>query len=628
MSGLCGLVRLSAGSGDQELQPALSSMMQAGAHRGVDGTNSRVFDRAALGHLWLNIQRDGADELQPVASEDGKSWIVLDGEIQNADELRKRIESARGKPMSRASFPHLMLEAYTLFGNDFLIHVEGIFAAALWDSEKDQLLCFRDRLGVRSLFYAKWRSCFVFASEIGQILALPGFERRPNEQMIADYLCADTSLREESFFEGISRVPSGICLVVRAGNIARKQYWELDPEYRVELPDDAAYGERFLELLEAATQRNMQSPAALGAALSGGLDSSSIVCLADRIRTRRGESTPMETFSLAFEDKLVDETEHVQAVGAATRINHNQYYADGENLFSHMRAVQLRQAEPFRSLGIVLFWRLKQLSAAKGMRVLLNGMGADEVLGGINLFYLADLLRGGHWGTLRSTLDALVKHDPFALNYTPWQYLKVFALRPLAPASLRLQWRRLRGSQLPRYIDADFGRRAQIEQRIVAKRKPLFPDVYRQISYEGVRHHYTPLLMHYEDTNNAAFGLESRFPFLDRELVEFLFGLPREQKVRDGKAKIVLRNGMRGVLPDSVRNRVDKGFIDRSVDHWLAHQYKDMVESVLWGDSLRRSGWFDMKQLHERYRHYQATHDGRFIVWKSFNLGLWLEEFF
>jgi asparagine synthase (glutamine-hydrolysing) len=140
--------------------------------------------------------------------------------------------------------------------------------------------------------------------------------------------------------------------------------------------------------------------------------------------------------------------------------------------------------------------------------------------------------------------------------------------------------------------------------------------------------HYTALLLHYEDANNAGFGMESRFPFLDHRLVEFLFGLPRDQKVRGARAKIVLRNGMTGVLPDSVRNRVDKGFIDRPVDQWLAHQYTESVQARMFGKRLAETGWVDQKRLREHYEQYRVTHAGRVIVWKCFNLGLWLEEFF
>ena len=468
MSGVCGIVRLQPNQRNQDLRNALGHMMAAGAHRGSHGANIHVTERAALGHLWLSVQREGVDEAQPVSSEDGQCWITLDGEIQNTQALRQRLEHATNKQLQQASFPRLLLEAYHLYDVGFLSFVEGIFAGAIWDGRKQQLICFRDRFGIKPLFYSLWQSSFVFASEINQILALPEFKKEPNEEMIADYLCADTSLFEASFFKGLMRVPAGCYLVVRDGAIEKKQYWDIDPAYRVELADDDAYGERFLELLEASVRRNMMSPY-VGAALSGGLDSSSIVCLADRIRKGWGETAPMETFSLAFDDKMVDETEHVHAVGAVTNILHNQYRSDDENIFKHLQTVQARQAEPFRSLGIVLFWRLKQLSAAKNIRVMLTGMGADEVLGGINMFYLADFLKSGNWLGLRGALNALVKQDPFAMNYSHLQYLKVFGMRPLLSASVRQQWRRFRGSEIPQYIDPGFAKRANIGHRIVAK---------------------------------------------------------------------------------------------------------------------------------------------------------------
>lgn len=623
MSGICGIV----GAGD-DVREGLARIMEAGRHRGQHGASVHNFAGAALGHLRLDLQQPGRDEGQPLGAPQRQLWITFDGEIQNADELAEAVRQATAEPVTGASFPRLALAAYAAFGPECLDHMDGIFAFAIWDDAAQALFCARDRIGIKPFFYAHWRGHFAFASEITQLLALPGFPRRPNEAMVADYLASDISLREDSFFDGIHRLPAGKYALVRGSRIDIRQYWDIDPFRRTEFAHTNDYAERFRELLLCSVEKNMKVSAPTGSALSGGLDTSSIVCLADQLRRGRGQVTPMETFSLAFEDKLVDEGEHVQAVGAVTNIRHNQYYADNENVFSHLRTVQQRQAEPFRSLGIVLFWRMKQLAAAKGIRVLLNGMGADEVLGGINLYYLADLLREGRWGVLARTLDALVKHDPYALHYSRAKYLKIFGLKPQISPTALWWWKRLRGHPYPEFIAPEFARRIQLDQRMVARRHPLFSDHFRQIAYEGVRHHYTALLLHYEDTNNAEFGIESRFPFLDRALVEFLFSIPREQKVADGFAKIVLRNGMRGILPDSVRNRTDKGFIDRRVDHWLGHQYKDMVQSVFSGRALTESGWLDMSRVQRMYRQYQVTGQGRFTIWKCFNLGLWLETFF
>ncbi len=623
MSGICGMV----GEGS-EIVEGLAGLMAAGAHRGPNGAVTRGFAGAALGHLRLDVQQPGRDEGQPLGTADGGIWITFDGEIQNAHELSAAIGNATGARLANASHPRLVLAAYKAFGPQCLAHIEGIFAFAIWDDVAQTLFCARDRIGVRPFFYTFWRGNFAFAPEMTQLLALPGFARRPNEAMVADYLIGDINLRENSFFEGIHRLPAGKYALVQGANVDIRQYWDVDPDRRTEFPSDEQYGERFRELLQRSVEKNMIVASPLGAALSGGLDSSSIVCVADRLRSKSGMTSPLETFSLAFEDRLADESEHVRAVAAATNIRHNQYYADHENLFAHMRTVQQRQAEPFRSLGIVLFWRLKQLAAEKGMRVLLNGMGADEVLGGINLYYLADLLREGRWTELARTLGVLVERDPYGLGFSRGKYLKIFGVKPLIPPPALRAWWGMRGYAGPDFVAPEFARRMKLDQRLVARRPALFADRYRQMSYEGLRHHYTALLLHYEDCNNAGFGLDSRFPFLDRELVEFLFSIPRSQKVVDGLAKMVLRKGMRGVLPDSVLNRTDKGFIDRPVDHWLGHQYKDVVERVLWGRPLLQSGWLDVPRVQAMYRDYQATGRGRVTIWKCFNLGLWLETFF
>ncbi len=625
MSGVFGIIGSEAPAA---MEDALARMAKAGAHRGPDGSALRQGPGYGIGHLHHQVFGD-RDAPQPLGDADERCWIVLDGDIQNYDELHAALFGGPPRAGAEPSFAALFLAAYRKFGPDCVKHIDGAFAVAIWDDEAKLCFLARDRLGIKPLFHARWNGAVVFASEIQQILALPGFPRVPNEPLVADYLVGDVDLSRETFFANIERLPAGSRVVARDGTLRIEDYWDLDPSRTVRFRNEAEYGERFREIFTRSVRYCMNVGLPLGSNLSGGLDSSSIVCVADALRRQAGETEPMHTFSLSFEDKLVDEGVHVEAVRKATNITHHSYFADGEDLFRHIPTVQARQAEPMRSLGVVLFWRLKQLAEGSGVRVLLNGMGADEILGSINLYYLADLLREGRWIELRRTLAHLVEADPYSVGLSARGLLREFALKPLTPPGLMRLKRRLTGSTgYPDLIDPAFARRVDLSERVLARRPAPYRDEFRRVAYDGLRRIYTPLLMHYEDTNNAGFGLESRFPFLDRELVEFLFSLPREEKVRAGTAKVVLREAMRGVLPESVRTRADKGFIDRRVDHWLGHQYKDVVERVLWGQALGDSGWVDIDRLRTIYREYQEGAGHRLAVWKSFNLGIWLETFF
>jgi len=626
MSGICGVIS----HDKQELvQPIIETMIKAGIQRGPDGSGEFVKGAIGLGQLCLHIFPRHLESSQPVSSEDGRFTAVLDGSISNYDQVLASIETAFGRSLQNPGYAALFLAAYEAFGSSCLERIDGTFAVAIWDEREKKLFAARDRMGIKPFFYAQWGQIFLFASEITQILAIKDFPRRPNDAVIGTFLVGDVDLSHETFFDGIFRLQAGSFINVSQESFQRKVYWDIDPSRQTILPNDEAYGERFLELFQQSVDRHLQFvDVPLASNLSGGLDSSSIVCITDRLRKSRGETSPLDTFSLAFEDKAVDEGAHVQAISTVANIQHHQYLADEENVFSYIPMVQQRQAEPFRSMGIVLFWRLKQLASQSGFKVLLNGMGADEVLGGINLYYLADLLKEGKWSTLNSTLKALAVTDPFALGLSPWGYLRTFGFRPLIPDKIRLLRGKLRGNAVPDFLDQGFTKRTDLAAKLCTRPDPLFKDHYRQMSYEGAMRIYTPLLMHYEDTNNATFGLESRFPFLDRELVEFLFSIPLDQKMRNGVAKIVLRNGMKGILPDSVRTRTDKGFIDKRVDHWLRQQYSQDVENILWGEQLKSYGYFDSPRLHQLYRDYQAGSPGRFTIWKSYNVGVWLRTFF
>lgn len=626
MSGICGAISLDK---QESVRSIIESMVKAGIQRGPDGSGVSVRGAVGLGQLSLHIFPRHLESSQPVSSEDGRFTAVLDGSIFNYDQILTSVETAFGRSLPGPGYAALFLAAYEALGPGCLERIDGNFAVAIWDERDKKLFAARDRMGIKPFFHAQWGKLFLFASEITQILGVKDFPRRPNDAMVGAYLAGDFDLSHETFFDGIFRLRAGSFIYVSQGNIQRTVYWDIDPSRKTILPNDEAYGARFLELFQQSVDKHLQVvDVPLASNLSGGLDSSSIVCVADMLRKKRGESSPLNTFSLAFEDKAVDEGTHVQAIGAVANMQHHQYLADEEDVFSYIPTVQQRQAEPFRSMGIVLFWRLKQLAAQGGFRVLLNGMGADEVLGGINLYYLADLLKDGKWGALHRTLKALAVTDPFALSLSPWGYLRTFGLRPLLPDRINLLQKQIRGNAVPNFLHQAFAKRTDLATKLCTRPPRLFKDFYRQMSYQGLMREYTPLLMHYEDTNNATFGLESWFPFLDKELVEFLFSIPLEQKMREGVAKIVLRNGMKGVLPDSVRTRTDKGFIDKRVDHWLRQQYSHEVENILWGEQLNSYGYFDLPRLHQLYRAYQAGNHGRFTIWKSYNIGIWLQTFF
>lgn len=624
MSGICGVVGLKR---DTDVRAVIAGMMEAAAHRGPDGRSTYVGGGAALGQLSLKLHRRDGGGIQSVGGDGAALKIAMDGTLFNREELAAWLGDGEGRPSGEGDAA-LFLAAYRKAGADCLRRVDGTYAVAIWNEADGTLFCARDPIGVRPFFYAFHDGSFLFGSEMQQLLRVPGFRRKPNERMIGDFLASEVDLRQDTFFENVHRLPPGSFAVVRDGGIRVTSWWDIDPARRAGLKGDDACGERFRELFVRAVRKNLQAGIPVGCNLSGGLDSSSIVCVADRLRASDGVAAPLPTFSLTFEDEACDESPHIRAVGEVARIEHHEYCADGDDVFAHIAAVQDRQGEPFRSIGVVLFWRLKELAGRSGVKVLLNGMGADEILGSINLYYIADMLKRGRWGTLRRTLNLLAARDPYELGLTPVQYLRRFGIRPLIPPKLAAWRMRRKGMPYPDWIDPSFAARIDLGNRITARRRRVFGELFQQCAYDAVRHEYTPLLLHFEDANNAGFGIESRFPFLDRDLVEFLFSLPTDQKMRDAVTKIVLRNGMRGVLPEAVRGRTDKGFINKRIDHWLRSRYAGQVEETLRGSALANLGAFRIPEILKKFEEYKGDPNLRITIWKAYILGVWSERFF
>jgi asparagine synthase (glutamine-hydrolysing) len=624
MSGICGIV----GRGrNVDVRDVVTKMMEAGAHRGPDGRSMYVGEGVALGHLMLKLHPLDRDCFQSPSVDAGTLRITMDGVLFNRDELIGWLGEA-GHRSGEQGDAALFLAAFRKSGPECLKRIDGTFAVAIWDEAGKTLFCARDPIGVRPFFHAFHEGSFLFGSELQQLLCVPGFRRKPNERMIGDFLASEVDLRQGTFFENVHRLPPGCFAWVREGTLQVTPYWDIDPARRTNLKGDDACGERFRDLFTKAVRKNLHAGLPVGCNLSGGLDSSSIVCVADRLRKSDGAVSPLPTFSLTFGDKACDESPHIKAVSDVTNIAHNGYNADDDDLFAHIRTVQDRQAEPFRSIGVVLFWRLKEIAARKGVKVLLNGMGADEILGSINLYYLADMVKQGQWRTLKRTLNALAASDPYELGLTPRQYLMRFGIRPLIPPKLAALRKRLKGSPYPDWIDPSFAQRIDLENRITAHRRRIFRELFQQCSYDCMRHEYTPLLLHYEDANNAGFGIESRFPFIDKDLVEFLFSLPTGQKIRDTVTKIVLRNGMKGILPESIRTRTDKGFINRRIDHWLRNQYASQVDETLRGKALGDLGVLRIPRILELFEKYKWDPNLRLTIWKAYILGVWYERFF
>ena len=519
--------------------------------------------RAAFGHRRLAILDLGPGGHGPMGTRDGRLWITYNGEIFNYLELRDELR-ARGHAFATASDTEVLLAAYAEWGEDALPRLNGMFAFALYDASDRSVLCVRDRFGVKPFHYWAGEGLFAFASEIKALLAHPRVPCRADEAAVAGFLVAGALAESDAtFFTEVRSLPGGHSLRVREDGapVVRRWYTLPEPEPR---PAEAA---EFRALLEDAVGLRLRSDVSVGTCLSGGLDSSSIVALTARLRGPHAAGAH-RSFSIVYPEPGLDESPHIAAVVEATGVQGSRTTPTAAELERDLPALVRSQDEPFPSASVYSQWRVMRLAAEAGVRVLLDGQGGDEVLGGYAYHlgpFLAETARTRGWRAARR--EAALLHENARIGRPLLAGLLAYHTLPV-PDGLRRRavaryasHRRLDPALLSPDVRARWGaptsQRHQPRATLLAERR------------EGLLRTSLPALLRYEDRNSMAFSVEARTPFLDFRLVERALALPASQLVHGGWTKAVLRDSMAGVLPDSVRLRRDKLGFATPERRWL-----------------------------------------------------------
>lgn len=524
--------------------------------------------RVALGHRRLSIVDLSPAGHQPMCTPDRDLWIAHNGEVYNHIELRRELE-ALGHAFRSHSDTEVMLVAYRQWGTGCLERFNGMFAFVLIDRARRRLLAARDRFGVKPLYL--WRSPrgeLALASEIKQFTALEGWRARLNGQRAYDFLVWGASEHtSETMFEGVRQLRGGeLAEIDLEVNSAPKisRWYELGPRPFAGGREQAA-GE-FRDLLTDSVKLRLRADVAVGSCLSGGLDSSSIVCVANRLLRESGGAPMQKTFSALSDSPRYDERRYAEEVVRATGVSAATVTPSPEGLFEELDAIAWHQDEPFGSTSIYAQWEVFRLAAARGVKVMLDGQGADEALGGYPVFHgarLAGLARGLAPVALVSEIAAMRRVQGISTGSS----LRQMAAS-LAPAWLLSRARRWAGDEpAPAWLDVGRLGAQPVHPYAAEERSPR--NSMQSLSRSQLLEVSLPMLLHLEDRNSMAHSIEARVPFLDYRLVEFALGLPDERKISGGVTKMVLRDAMRGILPEAVRGRTDKLGFQMAEDEWM-----------------------------------------------------------
>jgi asparagine synthase (glutamine-hydrolysing) len=621
MCGLCGIVSL-------DRLPETETVARMAAqldHRGPDGEGAFSAEGVAFGFRRLAIIDLSEAGNQPFASEDGRLQLMHNGEIYNYRELARELLT-RGHRFRSATDTEVILHAYEEWGDDCVEHFNGMWAFALWDGRRGRrrLFCSRDRFGVKPFYYRWDGRRLSFASEPKAFRA-DGSGLEPNLAAVRDYLEQGyTDHTDETFFADVRRLPSAHSLVLDEHGLRLSRYWALEP--RDEPGEDAT--EEVRELFLDSVRLRLRSDVPVGTCLSGGIDSSAIVCAVDHLlRTEAENARPVgdrqRTFTAYFEEPGFDERPYAEAVVEQTRSEPHWITFTANDLVERLPAIVETQDEPFGSTSIVAQWFVLAAAKDAGLKVMLDGQGADETLAGYHGYFgpfFADLLRqrrlrelGAELGAYRSVHGASAGATAVALA------------RPFLPERVRWAARgRLKGGT--QLVHADLPAGTASDGASGDGYRP--PSLLRRQMHLILTRRGLPELLRYEDRNSMAHSLEARVPFLDVRLVELLFSLRAGELIERGRTKAVLRRALGDLLPLAVRNRVDKlGFVTPEAA-WLRGPLGDLAADVFASQSFAERGFVAAPAARKRLgRHRRGQIDAGFELWRALNVELWARTF-
>lgn len=638
---MCGIVGVADSSGRLIDEPTLRSMCAAIIHRGPDdegyyaghhgesGSESRSEGVASVG---LGMRRlaivDLATGNQPIHNEDKTVWVVLNGEIYNYPELRNELE-ARGHSFYTNSDTEAIVHAYEEYGLETPKRLRGMFAFALWDDRRNQLMLARDRVGKKPLLYCIAGSKLIFASEFQAMLRHPEVSREINFEALNNYLSFICVPAPMTAFQQIKKLEPGHLLTWKNGEAKIERYWSLDFTTKIEISEQEA-GERAIDLLSDAVRVRLMSDVPLGAFLSGGIDSSAVVALMSQLSESR-----VKTFSIGFEEQDFSEIEHARRVAERFGTDHHEFIVRS-NAVEILPALVRHYGEPYADSSAIPTYYLSKMTR-QHVTVALSGDGSDECFAGYERY--AAMRIGEQFYRLPRLLRQLVLEPAIAIMpqaaVTRSRYGRIRRLldvigRPRSERYLRLTCGL--SEELKAEICTQEFRERALESSALTLMQPWFAGngeieiVDRAMMADTANYLPNDLLVKV-DIASMAVSLEARAPFLDHHVLEFAASLPARYKLRRLATKYLLKRALKGVLPEENLMRRKMGF-GVPIGHWFRGEMKGFLTETLLSERASRRGYFEPRVVrHLIEEHLAMRRDYSPQLWTLVMLELWHREF-
>ncbi len=624
MCGISGIVSLQQ-TQQNHLEKKIAVMNQLITHRGPDGEGIWIHsnNKVGFGHKRLSII-DIATGAQPLKSRTG-NVITFNGEIYNYLEIKRELQDYLFQTKSDTE---VVLAAYEKWGESCVDRLTGMFAFAIWNEKEQSLFCARDQFGIKPFYYAQVGDAFYFASEAKALLPfLSAIET--DTRVLKEYLTFQIYLSENTLFKWIKQLLPAHKMKIENGQVKINKYWEVN--YNLDFEHDAQYFQTELRgLLSNSVSLHTRSDVPLGSYISGGIDSGIVASLAKQIG---GEEVLGFTGKFAEAGALYDESVYARAVADKNGITLHERNITAEDFITSIRKVIYHLDYPVAGPGAFAQYCVSDL-ASKHRKVLLGGQGGDEIFGGYSRYivaYFEQCIKAGIEGTLHNgnyvvTYESIIKNLPSLANYKPmiqeffssgmFESLdrRYFKLVNRVPAfGNELNW-----NDLPKDYNA-FEVFSEIFNGVNVGKESYF-DKMTHFDFKTL----LPALLQVEDRMSMAWGIESRVPFLEKNLVTFAATVPADIKFKDGSLKLLLTKTMGDLLPEKVLNRKDKMGFPVPLNQWMKKELREFVGSVFSNPQAQGRGFVDNKKVLQMIE--TESQFGR-TVWGYLSLELWQQEF-
>jgi len=626
---MCGILGvMSASLPTAELEQRVTRALDSLAHRGPDGDGIHVdaTGGVVLGHRRLAII-DPEHGKQPMSTADGAVTVVFNGAIYNYLELRREL-IAKGHPLHSHSDTEVLLYAYREWGDACVERFQGMFAFAIWDPSRGQLFCARDRVGIKPFNYFFDGKTLAFASEIKAILATGLVKAESSQAGLQDYLTFQFCLDDKTLFKNIQKLEPGHCMVAQIDggklSVQVRQYWDVSYEID-DTHDEAWFVDHLAGLIEDATRMHLRSDVPLGAHLSGGLDSSTVVCLAaDLLKGER-----IKTFTGAFPDgPQFDETGYAKTAAAFVGTDYQEIYIQGgTELPQVLPKLMYYMDEPLAGPGLIPQYYVSKL-AAQHVKVVLGGQGGDELFIGYARYlvaYLEKCLSGAIYETAHQskyavTLESIVPNLPLLQTYKPM--LQGLWKDGLFDTPDRRYFKLVDRSEgmsdlfSPALFEGGYSSFESFQR--IFNREGL-GSMINQMTYFDLKGSL-PALLHVEDRTSMAASIESRVPLLDHRIVEFMARIPPNIKFAGGRMKHLFKEAVRNTVPSEIFERKDKMGFPTPLAQWTKGVAREFVRDILLSDRVRQRGIYNVAAIE---RAIDSEREFGRVVWGLLCLELW-----